>query len=413
MTDWVVLLIGLAAGAALVLVVTALRRGNERDIARKALEQAQQDKAAQLAALVDELKTAFGALSREALSANADDFLKLAKTKLEQHTSQGDQALENKKKLIDARLEEMGTKLTTLSGLLQRIEKQRAESHGTLTGQLEKATQATNRLHETTSRLREALANPQRRGQWGERMAEDVLRLAGFVEGVNYVKQTQLKDGSRPDFTFPLPGGQQVHMDVKFPLENYLKVLDATDDDARKAAAAQFLRDVRARVREVTSRGYINPADGTVDFVLVFIPNEQVYGFIHEHDNKLLDDALRSKVVLCSPLTLYAILAVIRQSADNFRLEQASTRILELLAEFKKQWGKYAECMDRMGERLKKAMDEYDSLAGVRTRQLERQLDKIDDLRAAREGKDDLSHSIVGGSSVSTPASLPERGSGD
>ena len=84
-------------------------------------------------------------------------------------------------------------------------------------------------------------------------------------------------------------------------------------------------------------------------------------------------------------MTLYAILAVIRQAVDNFRLEQSSKQILELLAEFKKQWGKFAEQMERMGKRLNDAQSEYQQLAGVRTRQLDRQLDKIEDLRAARE----------------------------
>jgi DNA recombination protein RmuC len=216
-------------------------------------------------------------------------------------------------------------------------------------------------------------------------MAEDVLRLAGFVEGVNYHKQKQLTEGSRPDFTFLLPENQCVHMDVKFPLANYVRMLEAADDPTRAACAGQFLKDVRLRVKEVTTRDYINPAAGTVDYCLVFIPNEQIYGFIHEQDGSLLDEALRQKVVLCSPLTLYAILAVIRQAVENFRLEQASMQILSLLAEFKKQWTKYVAGMDKMGERLEAAGQEYRKLVSTRTRQLERQLDKIEDLRAARE----------------------------
>jgi DNA recombination protein RmuC len=347
--------------------------------------QAQQAKAAEMSALVQELRTAFSALSREALSANADDFLKLAKSRLDQQTALGDQTLEGKKKLIDARLEEMGTKLGTLNNLIQSVDKQRAESHGALQRHLETNADATRRLQVTTGQLREALANPQRRGQWGERMAEDVLRLVGFIEGVNYHKQQILTDGGKPDFTFLLPSDLRVHMDVKFPLDNYLKVLDAADDAGRAEWTTQFLRDVRKRVKEVTGREYIDPAAGTVDYVLVFIPNEQVYGFIHEHDAALLDDAMRSKVVLCAPLTLYAILAVVRQAVENFRFEQGSKQILEHLGEFQKQWGRFVEAMEKMGRKLDEARNEFDDLKTTRTRLLERQLDKIEDLRAARE----------------------------
>jgi len=364
-----------AAGAVLVVVMRRQRAVTERlleDVARQSDQQIQQ--------MLASLRETFAALSRDALSANTDDFLKLAKDKLEQQSAQADQTLEGKKRLIDARLEEMGAKLTALNQLIQNVERQRVEAHGSLKTQLERATIATNHLQDTTAHLREALANPQRRGQWGERMAEDVLRLAGFIEGVNYTKQQSIEGGTRPDFTFCLPGGQIVHMDVKFPLGNYLKMLDA-DEASRDAFKTQFLRDVRSRIKEVTTRDYIDPAAGTVDYVLVFIPNEQIYGFIHEQDATLLDDAMRSKVVLCSPLTLYAILAVIHQSVDNFRLEQGAKQILGLLAEFRKQWLRYVETMDKLGKRIDETRKQYDELVGTRTRQLERQINKIDDLQ--------------------------------
>ena len=371
-------LLGLLVGAAIVLVVVSLRRKPEPEDAEP---------------LIEQLKVGFAALSREALTQNTDDFLKLAKTRLETQTVEGEKTLEAKKQLIDARLEEMGTKLKDLNKLIEGVEKHRAESQGSLRTQIAEATQATNRLQKTTGQLSEALASTKRRGQWGERMAEDVLQLAGFVDGVNYRKQQQLGGGTQPDFTFLLPGERVLHMDVKFPLDNYMKTLDAPDDAAREQYTKLFLRDVRMRIKEVTTREYIDPSAGTLDYVLVFIPIEQVYGFIHEQDATMLDDALRKKVVLCSPLTLYAILAVIRQGIENFRIEQSARQVLELLEAFKKEWGKYAEMMDKMGDRLEKAMECYQDLKGVRTRQLERQLEKIDDVRSARETQPTLSDS--------------------
>lgn len=379
MGDMVWIIVGILVGAGATGAVLAAMRRRQRAGADELLQEARRENDERLQQMLGSLRDTFSALSREALSTNTDEFFKIAGDKFAEHTKRADLTLDTKKKLIDARLEELGAKVTSLNTLIQSIEKQRAEAHGSLKTQLERATAATDRLQDTTGHLREALANPQRRGQWGERMAEDVLRLAGFLENVNYTKQSTIDGGARPDFTFPLPGGLIVHMDVKFPLANYLKMLDA-DDGTREKCKAVFLRDVRDRVREVTTREYIDPSRGTVDYVLVFIPNEQIYGFIHEQDAGLLDDAMRSKVVLCSPLTLYAILAVIRQSVENFRLEQGAKQILGLLADFKKQWLKFVECMDRLGKRLGDASKEYDSLVGVRTRQLERQLDKIDNL---------------------------------
>lgn len=413
MSEATFIAVGMIVGASLAAVAFMLWRRAHRSLAEALLKNAQQQSEQQLSTALRDLKTAFAALSRDALSANTDDFLKLAKTSLERHTVQADQTLETKKKLIDARLGDITGKLADLSKVIQSIDKQRVESHGSLKGQLEKITQATNRLQDTTGELREALANPQQRGQWGERMAEDVLRLAGFIEGVNYVKQKRLPGGTIPDLTFLLPGNQCVHMDVKFPLANYMKLMEADDDAARQSFTAMFIKDVRSRIKEVTTRGYIDPALGTLDYVLVFIPIEQMFGFIHEHDRTLLDYALEHKVILCSPLTLYAILAVMRQSIDTFRLEKASNEILTLLAEFRKQWNRYTESMDKVGKRLDDTMRAYTDAVGVRTRQLDRQLDKIEDLRTLRrESETGPPHGLAPSGSIAAPTVHETSGTG-
>ena len=125
-----------------------------------------------------------------------------------------------------------------------------------------------------------------------------------------------------------------------------------------------FLRDVRQRIREVTGRDYINTAQGTLDYVLVFIPNEQVYGFIHEHDATIADSALEKRVVLCSPLTLFAVLAVIRQSVESVRLEERAHEILGALGAFEREWGKYHEAVLKLGRGLTTTQRAYEDLSG-------------------------------------------------
>jgi len=265
------------------------------------------------------------------------------------------------------------------------LQKERAEQQGRVETRLAEVVAVSGKLADTTQSLREALASPKARGQWGERMADDVLRLAGFVEGVNYRRHQPLVGaGGIPDYTFLLPQGLVLHMDVKFPLNNYLRVLDASSDVEREHARKEFLKDVRLRLREVTRRDYVDPASGTVDCVLLFIPNEQVYAFIQEHDRTLLDDALRSKVVFCSPVTLFAVLAVIRQAVDNFQLSRTSDEILARLQGFEKQWERFVEQMDKVGRNLKTASNAFEELEGTRRRGVERELERIDALRRDR-----------------------------
>ncbi|HEX9816741.1 MAG TPA: DNA recombination protein RmuC, partial [Candidatus Thermoplasmatota archaeon] len=160
--------------------------------------------------------------------------------------------------------------------------------------------------------------------------------------------------------------------------------LRAEDETTRGEYKKQFLRDVRTRIKEVTDRTYIDPAGGTVDCTIVFIPNEQIFEFIQQQDGTILDEALRKKVVLCSPLTLYAVLAIIRQAVDNFRLEQASNEILALLGTFAKQWANYKDEMAKVGKQMQTVLNTFQSLEGTRTRQLEKPLDKIENIRQER-----------------------------
>jgi DNA recombination protein RmuC len=215
-------------------------------------------------------------------------------------------------------------------------------------------------------------------------MADDVLRAAGLVEGVSYVKQRPLARGTVPDVTFFLPQGLLLHMDVKFPVAAYLRSLEAASEHEASAHRTTFLRDVRERVNELTARGYVDPAGGTVDYVLCFIPNESVYAFIHEHDPELLDHALARKVVCCSPLSLFALLAVIRQAVDAFAVQRTSDEIVSALAGFTEQWERFCGAMDKVGRSFDAVHRSWEDLAGPRRRALEKRLDRVELIRQDR-----------------------------
>ncbi|HYD10983.1 MAG TPA: DNA recombination protein RmuC [Acidimicrobiales bacterium] len=262
-----------------------------------------------------------------------------------------------------------------------RLHESLARTTGELGAQLASHGEQTASLTATAGALREVLASPKARGQWGERMADDVLRLAGLVEGVSYVRQRATRHGTVPDVTFLLPGDRVLHLDVKFPIDNHVRWCETGDDAARVA----FLRDVRARVRELQGRGYVDPAGGTLDYVLLFLPNEAIYSFVHEHDPALIDSALAQKVVLCSPLTLYAVLSVVRQAAEAAALERTSGEVLSVLGAFGQEWLRFCDSLDKVGRAVDSMERAYGELAGTRRRALERPLARIDELRRSRE----------------------------
>lgn len=282
---------------------------------------------------------------------------------------------------FEQRVGDLKGELNRVTDLVSSLHRDRAEQQGRVETRLAEVLEVSGRLASTTQSLREALASPKARGQWGERMADDVLRAAGLTEGVSYRKQSATDAGTVPDFTFSLPGGRELNMDVKFPIDNYLRYLEAQTDAEADGYRVQFLRDVRARVKELAGRSYVD-VHCTVDEVLLFIPNEAVYAFVHTHDGELLDLALRQKVVLCSPCTLFSVLAVIRQAVEQTQLQRTSDEILRCLGGFEDQWSRFADALDKVGKQLDTVQRSWDDLSGTRRRQLERQLDRIDDLRS-------------------------------
>lgn len=295
-----------------------------------------------------------------------------------------------KKDVIDSRLDqvhaEMRTELAKVAEMLSTLGETSAQKFGQVESSIQAHMEIANTLSESTQALRSALANPQARGQWGERMAEDVLRLSGFIEHVNYTKQTQIEGGSgRPDYTFHMPKGQTLFMDVKFPMAAYLRYLEAGTNAEREVHLKQFLTDVRARVKELAKREYAVEGGGSaLDNVLLFIPNEQLTGFIHENDPGLIEDAMGQQIVMCSPMTLFAFLGVIRQAHDNFTIEKTSDEILSLIGKFGNEWVKYTEQLGKLKRRFAGMEKDFDELTGARQRKLEKPLAELDAIRQER-----------------------------
>lgn len=341
-----------------------------------------QEQKSLLDAMELKLSETFKALSLEALSKNSTEFIKLAEGKLKEQSVEGRKDLEGKKELIDQSIGAISKTLTDVQKKIDEVGEKSGEKLTEVSTLLKRHEDVTFKLKDTTEHLRQALASSKKRGEWGERMAEDIIRLVGLAEGINYIKQKTL-DGSsgRPDFTFLMPNNLKINMDVKFPLDNYQHYLEAHTDHDRRRFRDELMKNTKVMIRQITSRDYINPADNTVDYVIMFVPNEQVYGFINETDPTIMDEALKQKVILCSPFTLYAVLSVIRQAIENFNLEQTASEILKLLGEFSKQWNAYKEKNKAVGDRIDAARKEYDALVTTRTNMLERPLRKIDDLR--------------------------------
>ncbi len=329
-----------------------------------------------------------GAWVGEHLRNANEQFLQLATERLGHEQTKGQAAFSQNAQQIGNSLAQMSEAVEKYAKLVKEFESDRTEKYGNLQAQLGNVVTAVSALQSTTHHLTSILASEKRRGQWGEKVAEDILRMSGFLEGVHYLKnKAQDTSLARPDFVFLLPNGSKVSMDVKFPLNNYLALVNSESPEARAQFQAEFMKDVRNRIKEVTKKDYISPDEQTLDYMLLFIPNEQVFGFIQEMAPGIADDAMKQKVILCSPFTLYAFVAIIRQASDIFRFEKRANNILTLIQSFQRDFEIFKERFESLGGLIEKSQIKYQEITGASYRNLDNKVAKID---AYRKGEDFL-----------------------
>jgi DNA recombination protein RmuC len=224
--------------------------------------------------------------------------------------------------------------------------------------------------------LRSLLANNRLRGEWGEQVAEDLLLAAGFVEKVNYLKQSTTIEG-RPDFTILLPDGYKLNVDAKFPFDDLISYQEAKTDTEKKRALAAFNTSIKNKIKGITSKDYIDPEGQTLDFVMMFIPNEMIFSFVYEMLPDINEFASKQRVVLAGPFGFTAVLRMILQAHKNFHHEKSLVQILGLISKFQEEYNKFGESMDRLGRQIDTAQKTFMEVEGTRSRQLTRVVEQI------------------------------------
>lgn len=267
-------------------------------------------------------------------------------------------------------------------GLEKQLETSRREvgdltkQNAAIREQLANTARVTEGLQVSTDSLKNLLSNNRLRGEWGEQVAEDLLLAAGFVEKVNFVKQSTTAEG-RPDFTILLPDGAKLNVDAKFPFDDLMEYQSAKTDAAKKVALTKFSNSMKTKVKAITTKDYINPQDQTLDFVVMFIPNEMIFSFIYEKLPEINEYCNQRKVVLAGPFGFTAVLRLVMQAHKNFGYEKHLQEIFGLVSKFQDEYGKFGDSMQRLGAQLSTAQKTFHEVEGTRSRQLTKVVDQI------------------------------------
>ncbi len=202
--------------------------------------------------------------------------------------------------------------------------------------------------------------------------------MSGFVKGTDYeFNKEQAGSQTRPDFTIFMPDGTRINVDAKFPYSNLVRYIEAEEGDSKNKLLSAFASDIKAKVKQVTTRDYINPEDKTVDFVILFIPNEMIFSFIYDKLNDVWLDAMKNKVIMAGPFSFTAILRMVRQAYTNFIYQENTHKIIGYINAFEKEFAKYNEEFQKIGKKINELGNQYQQVDSTRTKQLSRIVDKI------------------------------------
>jgi DNA recombination protein RmuC len=368
---------GLVAGAALGALFMALRSARrlealqvELTAARVRLEATALDEAGRVAQFEQSetrLRGTFDAMAREALRANNDLFLQLARETFGREQTEAEGALREREAAIAQLVLPLRASLERTEAQVQALERERREAFAALRTQIEALSGGQAQLSRETRNLATALRRPEVRGRWGELSLRRIVELAGLTEHCDFTEQLRVTgpDGVlRPDLVVHMPEERELVIDAKTPLDAYLAALEAASEEERAVALRRHAQQVEARVRELASKSYWSQFERSPEFAVLFLPGDQFLSAALGERPELLENALGQRVIISTPSTLIALLKTVAYGWRQSEVTHNAALIRDLGQELYQRLSTFEGHLGRIGQRLNSAVEAYNAAAG-------------------------------------------------
>jgi len=368
---------GLVAGAALGGLITHLRAARriealqvELTAARVRLEAGALDEAGR-ARLLEQSETrlrgSFDAMAREALHANNQLFLQLAREVFGREQTEAQGALKEREAAIAQLVLPLRASLERTEAQVLSLERERREAFAALRTQIETLSGGQAQLSRETRNLATALRRPEVRGRWGELSLRRIVELAGLTEHCDFSEQLRVasEDGVlRPDLVVHMPEERDLVIDAKTPLDAYLAALEAASEEERALALKRHAQQVEARVRELASKSYWSQFERSPEFAVLFLPGDQFLSAALGERPELLESALGQRVIISTPSTLIALLKTVAYGWRQSEVTHNAAVIRDLGQELYQRLSTFEGHLARIGQRLNSAVEAYNAAAG-------------------------------------------------
>jgi DNA recombination protein RmuC len=325
------------------------------------------ERAAALDEQREQLAGEFARLSAVALQRNNEQFLQLADTKLGESRLAAETDLANRQQAIEALLKPLGEQLARYEQGIQRIETEREGAYRLLTQQVELLSRSHEQLQKETRNLVTALRSPQTRGRWGELQLRRVVEMAGMLEHCDFDEQVTAdrEEGRvRPDLVVHLPGGKNVAVDAKVPLQSFLDANEAEDEDTRRSLLANHARQLRSHVDSLAKKEYWKAVEPSPEFVVAFVPGDPLLTVALEHEPGLMEHAAANHVLLATPTSLIGLLRAVAYGWQQDALAANAKAVQALGRDLYQRLSVFGEHMALVGKGLTTAVGSYNKAVG-------------------------------------------------